>query len=244
MIPSQNKQALRPQRRAPPIAQVRVPQDRRPFLFPRSTPHCPISLLRQQTSPPGGRGRSLRRESGDPGPGLLGHGLWWRLGPGRCSRGVQATGLWRSPQCHGVCLLRGRIRAHLAGRPELWRKWVPRVEVPFPGLGAAWLQTQGGRRGHLLRSALHTVQRLGEGWGPGERESEHWRRAAETIREGGFLPWNFTFQHTRRRGAFTSSCSSWGSGSFFSAVFPSRAVSYSFHMKARLTLQLHAIQRS
>ena len=37
------------------------------------------------------------------------------------------------------------------------------MEVPFPGLGAARLQTQGGRRGHLLRSALHTVHRLWEG---------------------------------------------------------------------------------
>ena len=38
------------------------------------------------------------------------------------------------------------------------------MEVPFPGLGAARLQTQAGRGGHLLRSALHTVHRLGEGW--------------------------------------------------------------------------------
>ena len=37
------------------------------------------------------------------------------------------------------------------------------MEVPFPRLGAARLQTQGGRRSHLLRSALHTVHRLGEG---------------------------------------------------------------------------------
>ena len=37
------------------------------------------------------------------------------------------------------------------------------MEVLFPGLGAARLQTQGGRRGHLLRSALHTVHRLWEG---------------------------------------------------------------------------------
>ena len=36
------------------------------------------------------------------------------------------------------------------------------MEVPFPGLGAARLQTQAGRGGHLLRSALHTVHRLGE----------------------------------------------------------------------------------
>ena len=138
-------------------------------------PHCPISpssplshfsLRRQQTAPPGGRGRSLRRESGDPWAGLLGHHLWWRLGPGRCPRGVQAAGLWRSPKRHEVCSLRGGIRAHLAGRPELHRKGVPRVEVPFPGLGAAWLQTQGGRGGRLLRSVLHAVHRLGDGVGP------------------------------------------------------------------------------
>ena len=39
-----NEQDLRAQRRAPPTAQVRVPQDRRPFSFLRSPPHCPISL--------------------------------------------------------------------------------------------------------------------------------------------------------------------------------------------------------
>ena len=37
------------------------------------------------------------------------------------------------------------------------------MEVPFPGLGAAQLQTQAGRGGHLLRSALHTVRRWGRG---------------------------------------------------------------------------------
>ena len=42
------------------------------------------------------------------------------------------------------------------------------MEVPFPGLGVARLQTQGGRRGHLLRSALHTVHRLGEGRAQGD----------------------------------------------------------------------------
>ena len=39
-----NQWALRPQRRAPPTAQVRVLQDRRPYSFPRSPRHCPISL--------------------------------------------------------------------------------------------------------------------------------------------------------------------------------------------------------
>ena len=43
------------------------------------------------------------------------------------------------------------------------------MEVPFPGLGAAQLQTQAGRGGHLLRSELHTVHRLEEGWGLGGR---------------------------------------------------------------------------
>ena len=43
MTPCQNQQALQPQRRAPPTAQVRVPQTRRPFTTP-SPPHCPISL--------------------------------------------------------------------------------------------------------------------------------------------------------------------------------------------------------
>ena len=43
------------------------------------------------------------------------------------------------------------------------------MEVPFPRLGAARLKTQAGRGGHLLRSALHTVHRLEEGWGPGGR---------------------------------------------------------------------------
>ena len=43
------------------------------------------------------------------------------------------------------------------------------MEVPFPRLGAAQLQTQAGRGGHLLRSVPHTVHRLEEGWGPGGR---------------------------------------------------------------------------
>ena len=204
----QNQLALRPQRRAPPTAQVRVPEDRRPFSTPGVTaPLSHFSLFRQQTAPPGGRSWSLCWESGDPWPGLLGHHLWWRLGPGRCPRGVQAAGLWRSPQCHRVCSLRSRIRAHLAGRPELHRKGVPRVEVPFPGLGAAQLQTQAGHGGHLLRSVLHTVHRLEEGWGPGGRGSESWGRDAERTREG-FLPWSLFFQQTWRRGTFTSFCSS------------------------------------
>ena len=43
MTPCQNQGTLKPQRRAPPTAQVKVPQDRRP-LSPLSMPHCPISV--------------------------------------------------------------------------------------------------------------------------------------------------------------------------------------------------------
>ena len=200
-----------------------------------TAPLSNFSLLRQQTAPPGRRGRSLRRKSGDPWPGLLGHHLWWRLGPGRCPRGVQAAGLWTSPQCHDVCSLWGRIRTHLAGRSELHRKGVSRVEVPFPGLGAARLQTQAGRGGHLLRCGLHTVRRQGEGWGPGRQEYESWGIDAERTREEGFLPWSLCFQQTWRLSAFTSFWSSWESGPLFSAVFPGRAISYGFHMKAGLS---------
>ena len=132
-------------------------------LAPVTTPLSHFSLLRQQTAPPVGWSRSLRRKSGYPWSGLLGHHLWWRLGPGRCPRGVQTAGLWTSPQCHRVCSLRSGIRAHLAGRPEVHRKGVLRVEVPFPGVGATRLQTQGRHGNHLLRSALHTVHRQGEG---------------------------------------------------------------------------------
>ena len=190
--PCPNQQTLHPQRRAPPTVQVRVPQDRRPFPFP-SSPLSHFSLGRQQTAPPGGRRRSLRRESGDPGPGLLGHHLWWRLGPGRCPRGVQAAGLWRSPKRHEVCSLRGGIRAHLVGRPELHRKGVPRVEVPFPGLGSAWLQTQGGRGGRLLRSVLHDVRRLGEGWGPGGRGFERWLKWNRSVVSDSVTPWTVVY---------------------------------------------------
>ena len=122
--------------------------------------HCPDSLLRQQSAPPGGWRQSLCRESGDPSPGLLGHRLWWQLGLERCECGVQAAGLWRSPQCPRVCSIRSGLRNHLAGWGELHGKGVPLMEVPFPGLGAAQLRSWRGCRSHMLGYGLCIVHWL------------------------------------------------------------------------------------
>ena len=118
-----------------------------------------FSLLRQQTDPPGGRRWSLLRKSGDSWPGLLGHHLWWPLGPGRCPRGVQAARLWRSPGRHCLFLLRDGIRAHLAGWSELQRRGVPSVEVPYLGMAATQLRSSRRCRSHLLRYGQFFVHR-------------------------------------------------------------------------------------
>ena len=78
----QNQQDLQPQRRAPPTAQVRVPQDRRPFSFSRSTPH--VLFLSPQTADSStwwtgavtapGEWRSLTRAPG--APSVISAGTW------------------------------------------------------------------------------------------------------------------------------------------------------------------------
>ena len=65
---------------------------------------------------------------------------------------MQTTGLWKSPGRHSLFFLWPGIRAHLAGQREVHRKGVPRVEVPFLGLGEALLRTWPGCRSRLLRS--------------------------------------------------------------------------------------------
>ena len=72
--PFLNQQALQPQRRAPPTAQVRVPQDRRPF-----SPPCPLAPI------------TTRHHSIVPffSPQTADSSAWWK-------EAVPAPGEWRS----------------------------------------------------------------------------------------------------------------------------------------------------
>ena len=80
--PYQNQQSLQPQRRAPPTAQVRVPQDTRPFSFSRSTPRVQIlapqvadnSAWWTEVIPAPAEWRSLTRAPG--APSVMTAGTW------------------------------------------------------------------------------------------------------------------------------------------------------------------------
>jgi hypothetical protein len=211
------------------------------LLLPCGHAHWPdLSLFRQQTAAPGGWGWSLCRESGDPATGLLEHHLWWQLGPERCPRGLQTAWLWSGPACHGLCSLWGRIGAHLARLLELHRKGVPHVGVSFSELGAAWLQTQGGCRGHLLRSARLSVHRMGrrrEGLKDGIWVPRMVRVVAERPKgEGGSL--TVAGFLADRWSASISSCGIWSFGLSFSVLSPDTLISYNINLKAGLTLHL------
>ena len=123
--------------------------------------------------------------------------------------------------------------------PSGWTTWSAQERSPtcgsaLPGGGGdTTADTRKTRESFAQVSTPHCPQ-AGGGESPGGRGSEPWGRDVERTRVGGFLPLSLTFQQMRRRGAFTSSCSTWDSGLFFPAVFPGRAVSHSFHVKAGL----------
>ena len=119
MTPCLNQQALQPQRRAPPTAQVRVPQDRRPFsprcpLAPLTTLHRPIvPFFSPQTAdssawwtgavPAQGEWRSLTRAPG--APSVMTAGTWtmptWCAGSWTVEKPSAPWGLLTSGQDQG-----------------------------------------------------------------------------------------------------------------------------------------------
>ena len=80
----QNQQGLQPQKRAPPTAQVRVPQARRPFSFSRSMPRVPF-LSPQVADSSASTARSV---SLSWGAGEVGSPCEWRGGARHCSRAM------------------------------------------------------------------------------------------------------------------------------------------------------------
>ena len=116
------------------------------------------------------------------------------------------------------------------------------MEVPFPGVGAARLQTQAGRGGHLLRSALHTVHRLGEG------------RAQE---DGGLSPEGEMLKGPEKEASFHEACPTevktrcfhcllqqlrfW---SFLLSSVSWQSLLSQFFLKSGLTLLVHIVETS
>ena len=124
--------------------------------------------------------------------------------------------------------------------PSGWATWtVQEMSLmcggALPGAGGGTTADTSRMRGSSAQvCAAHCPQSRGgvitleKGW------SEPWGKGSGRTTEGSFLPWSLSFQQMWRRGAFISSCSSWCSSPFFSAVFPDRASSYNSSWKLGL----------
>ena len=198
-------------------------------------PHCSISLSSDS--------RQLRLvEGGGPCAGrveILDQGSWgticddgWDLDDARvvcrqlgCGEALNATGSAHFGAGSGPIWLDD---LNCTGKEShVWR-------CPSQGWGGTTADTSRMRGSSAQVCDAHCPQSRGgvialeKGW------SEPWGKGAGRTTEGSFLPWSLSFQQMWRRGAFISSCSSWCSSPFFSAVFPDRASSYNSSWKLGL----------
>ena len=161
MAPCLNKQGLQPQRRAPPTAQVKVPQDRRPFHSPGQRLIVPFlspqiadnSAWWMGAVPAPGEWRSLTRAPG--APSVMTTGTWtmpaWCAGTwavdkpsGSAHFGAESGPIWLDDlNCTGK-------------KSHVWR-------CPSRGWGRHDCRHKEDAGVICSGSALHTVHRLGEG---------------------------------------------------------------------------------
>lgn len=103
--------------------------------------HRPCGEWEQQLS--GARGSLLRK--------YLGHSVWWWVGHGQCSGGVQAAGVWTCHGSHSTGLLWLRLWSNPTRQRGLWRQWEASGWLLQLGLGTAQLWTSWRRWSHLLK---------------------------------------------------------------------------------------------
>ena len=97
------------------------------------------------TGPPGQwRKQLLLWQSRDLPPWTLGDGVWWPLGSGWCSGGVQTAGLWQGPVSTTTCTFWTGQWAHLVGRCRLLRQRIKADRVPAPRDWISQLSSQWG----------------------------------------------------------------------------------------------------
>ena len=95
------------------------------------------------TGPPGQwRKQLLLWQSRDLPPWTVGDGVWWPLGPGWCSGGVQTAGLWQGPVSTTKCTVWTGQWTHLVGRCcLLWQRIkANRVPAPRDWISRLWSQ--------------------------------------------------------------------------------------------------------